>query len=156
MWPRTTKTSSRQVALREGFRSGLEQKAAAQLLAAGLPVNYESESIPYTIPARKARYTPDFILPNGIVVETKGRWVSDDRKKHKLIRIEHPTLDIRVVLMRPNSTIGKKSTTSYAKWADDHDVKWSPMYKKDAPIPPAWFDEPVNEKSLEALRQLRG
>ena len=32
---------------------------------------------------RTRHYTPDFILENGIVIETKGRFVSNDRRKHE-------------------------------------------------------------------------
>jgi hypothetical protein len=142
MWPkRRTTTTSRQVALREGFRSGFEQKAAAQLLAAGIDPAYETFKVPYTIPERAATYTADFRLPNGIIVETKGRFVTEDRKKHKLIKLQRPDLDIRIVFMRPNTTISKKSTTTYAKWCDDHGIKWAKQYRPDAPIPPEWFTE---------------
>lgn len=143
MWPirRTTQTTSRQVALREGFRSGFEQKAATQLLAAGIDPAYETFKVSYEIPARTASYTADFRLPNGIVVETKGRFVTEDRKKHKLIKLQHPDLDIRIVFMRPNTPISKKSKTTYAKWCDDHGVKWAKQHTPENPIPPAWLAE---------------
>ena len=40
------------------------------------PHKYEKDIFTYTI---------DFTLPNGILVETKGRWVAEDRKKHLLM-----------------------------------------------------------------------
>ncbi len=33
---------------------------------------YEGYTLRYTVPAKVGRYTPDFLLPNGIVIETKG------------------------------------------------------------------------------------
>jgi hypothetical protein len=139
--PARTTTSSTDVGLRLGFRSGLEQKAAAQIEAEGLRVAYEEFVVKYTVPERQARYTADFRLPNGIIVETKGRFVTADRKKHKLIRLQHPTLDIRIVFQNPNARISKKSATTYAKWCDDHGVKWAKAHSKEAPIPPEWFKE---------------
>ena len=52
---------------------------------------YEDTTIEYTIPEKKSKYTVDFTLPNGILVETKGRWVAADRQKHLLIKKQHPS-----------------------------------------------------------------
>jgi hypothetical protein len=147
--PRTTtvRTSKvRDVARRLGFRSGLEKEIAAQIEAAtGLPVAYEDKTpvddggclIEYEVPARMAKYTADFRLPNGIIVETKGRFVTADRKKHKLIKEQRPDLDIRIVFNNPNARISKTSKTTYAKWCETHGIPYA-----KAPIPSAWFKEP--------------
>jgi hypothetical protein len=139
--PKRTTTSKQDIGQAKGFRSGLEEKAAAQLLAAKIDPAYETFVVPYVIPERNAKYTADFRLPNGIVIETKGRFVTEDRKKHKLIREQHPELDIRIVFMRPNATISKTSKTTYAKWCDDHGVKWAKMHSRENPIPPEWLAE---------------
>ena len=60
----------------------------------------------------------DFILPNGIIIEAKGQFVSSDRSKHKLIKEQHPDLDIRFVFSNSRTRIGKKSKTTYAMWCD--------------------------------------
>lgn len=127
--------------MREGFRSGLEQKAAAQLLAAGIPVAYETTVIEYEVPTRTAKYTADFRLPNGVIVETKGRFVTDDRKKHRLIKDQHPNLDIRLLFNNPNARISKLSKTTYAKWCTDHGIKYAKAVSRDAPIPIEWINE---------------
>jgi hypothetical protein len=51
------------------FRSGLEEKVADLLTNLGVKYEYESKRIPYTL---MCNYTPDFLLPNGIFLETKG------------------------------------------------------------------------------------
>ncbi|NCB09528.1 MAG: hypothetical protein EOM73_15380 [Bacteroidia bacterium] len=33
-------------------------------------------------------------LQNGVLVEVKGRWTPGNRKKHLLVRAQHPDLDI--------------------------------------------------------------
>lgn len=104
-----------------GFRSGLEERVAAELKAAlGRPVDYETTTIAYEKPAKKSRYTADFRLPNGIIVETKGRFVTADRQKHLLIKQQHPDLDIRFVFSNPNARISKQSKTTYADWCIKH------------------------------------
>lgn len=129
-----------------GYRSGLEDKVAAELKAAGVDVAYEAVTIRYTIPERLARYTPDWVLPNGIIVETKGRFVTEDRKKHKLLKEQYPDLDLRIVFSNPNTKIGKKSSTTYAMWCERLGV---PFAAKS--IPADWLKEPATKARLTAL-----
>lgn len=131
----TTRTSKER-GLVEGYRSGLEEAVAEQIAGAGLPVLFEQEKIEYSKPARKAKYTPDFKLPNGIYIETKGRFVTEDRQKHILIKDQHPHLDIRFVFSNPNTKISKKSPTTYAMWCDKHGFKYAAKR-----IPVEWMNE---------------
>lgn len=119
---------------RLGYRSGLEEKVAKQLEEAGIKVDYETTKIKYVQPETKHTYTADFILPNGIIVETKGRFVVADRKKHLLIKQQHPDLDIRFVFQRSQNTISKSSKTTYADWA----IKNGFLYA-DKEIPEEWL-----------------
>lgn len=132
----------------EGYRSGLEEKVAAQLKAAGHPVDvYESLTLKYTKPSKPSRYTPDWPLRNFIIVETKGRFVTADRQKHLAIKAEHPGLDIRFVFSNSNARIGKKSQTTYGMWADRYGFKYA-----DKLIPQAWLNEPVTLERKAAFR----
>lgn len=109
---------------------------------------YESLVLPYTPPAKTRRYTPDFVLlHNGIVVETKGRFVTADRQKHLYVQQEYPALDLRFVFSNPNSRISKQSKTTYAKWCETKGFQYSSRF-----IPDAWLWEPVNEASLAVIR----
>jgi len=105
----------------------------------------------YTIPERLSRYTPDFVLPNGIIIETKGRFVTEDRKKHKLIREQYPNLDIRIVFSNPNSKIGKKSTTTYAMWCDRLGIPYAKRM-----IPLEWIRADPDKDRVEAARKILG
>jgi len=60
------------------YRSGFEATLANQLKRGGVSFQYESIKLEYT---KTATYTPDFILPNGIIIEAKGVWTVEDRKK---------------------------------------------------------------------------
>ena len=133
---RSSKSSAEQVGLVHGFRSGLEKSVWKQLEEAGLEVKYEEETIPYEVPASKHKYTPDFILHNGIIVETKGRFLPDDRKKHLLVKAQHPTLDIRFVFSRSSTPIYKGSKTTYAMWCEKYGFQYA-----DKRIPEAWLTE---------------
>lgn len=119
-----------------GFRSGLESTVHAQLTGAGLVVEYEADRIEYIKPARKSKYTPDFRLPNGIYIETKGRFTTEDRQKHLLIKEQHPHLDIRFVFSNSRARISKQSATSYADWCNKHGFKFH-----DKVVPTAWIKE---------------
>jgi Phage endonuclease I len=83
------------------FHSGLEAKVAEQILGKlGVEPDFESEVIRYIQPAIERSYLPDFRLPNGIYVETKGAFPVADRHRHLLIKEQHPDLDIRFVFTR--------------------------------------------------------
>ena len=60
------------------YRSGLEKTIAAQLRKFRIKFDYEKLVILYTKPAQSSTYTPDFRLANGIIIETKGRFVLAD------------------------------------------------------------------------------
>ena len=70
---------------KHGFRSGLEENIIKALEDAGLEPNYEAQKFEYIIPESKHIYTPDFPVSPHIVIETKGRWVVEDRQKMLLI-----------------------------------------------------------------------
>ena len=82
--------------LKRTYRSGLEEEAAAFLKSRQKKVEYEKLKIEWEDLAYR-KYTPDFILPNGILIESKGLFTPVDRRKHLLIKKQHPKLDIRFV-----------------------------------------------------------
>lgn len=76
------------------------------------------------------------MLPNGIVIETKGVWDSEDRKKHVLIKQQYPDLDIRFVFSRSKTPIYKGSKTTYASFCEKYGFKYA-----DKQIPESWIHE---------------
>jgi len=128
--------TAKQVAAKYGFRSGLEERVAEQLDKAGIDYTYEQVKLNYIKPASKHVYTPDFVLSNGIVIETKGRFLLADRQKHILVKKHNPTLDIRFVFSNSNARISKTSSTTYAQWCKKNGFKYA-----DKTIPKEWLDE---------------
>jgi hypothetical protein len=129
--------------VQEGYRSGLEKQEQERLKQLGVPYDYEPFRIEYYVEETK-HYTPDFLLlQNGIFVETKGRFTTADRKKHKLIKAQHPQLDLRFVFSNSRARISKQSKTTYAAWCLTHGFKFA-----DKTIPMEWINEAVNAKSL--------
>lgn len=132
--------------LRLGFRSGLEKKNALLLEQAGQGVRFEDLKISYTVPETHRTYTPDFVLDNGIIVETKGKLEPKDRAKHLFIKLQHPELDIRFVFSRAGDKIYKGSPTTYAQWCDKHGFKWASRV-----IPTHWLREAGPERRPEEV-----
>jgi hypothetical protein len=130
------KLSAKQVAKKYGFRSGLEERIAEQLDKAGVDYTYEEVKVKYIKPASQHVYTPDFVLANGIIVETKGRFLMADRQKHILVKRHNPTLDIRFVFSNSNARISKTSRTTYASWCEKNGFKYA-----DKTIPEEWLNE---------------
>ena len=134
---RTSKSlSSKQVGLKYGFRSGLEEAIAVDLTSKGVGFTFEELVIPYVKPAKPAKYTPDFVLSNGIIIESKGRFLTEDRQKHILVKTQHPEYDIRFVFSNSKTKISKRSKTTYADWC----IKNGFLYA-DKEIPDAWLKE---------------
>lgn len=132
-----------------GYRSGLEVSVARYMEERGIEFGYEAVTLPYVKPARNSRYSPDYVLPNGIIIETKGRFEVADRQKMALVKEQHPDLDIRFVFTNPNARISKTSKTSYGKWCRHHGFPFA----KGLP-PEEWLHEPVNEDSVRALEEI--
>ena len=107
---------------------------------------FESRKLRFTQPAKSRTYTPDFILPNGIIVESKGRFVTSDRQKQLMIKKEHPDLDIRFVFSRSKTRISKQSKTTYAMWCEKKGFQYA-----DRDVPDEWLAEPPNPRALAAL-----
>lgn len=126
----------KQVAMKYGFRSGLEERIAEQLDSLGVEYTYEKVKLKYIKPASSHVYTPDFQLPNGIIVETKGRFLAPDRQKHLLVKKHNPELDIRFVFSNSNARISKTSKTTYAMWCRKNGYLFA-----DKTIPEEWINE---------------
>ena len=114
------------------FKSGLEEKVSDLLCELGVDYEYESVSFAYTI---QHLYTPDFVLPNGVVLETKGYWRPEDRRKVRQVIEENPDIDLRMVFQDPYKKISKKSKTTYAKWCSRYGIKWCAFHA----IPIDWL-----------------
>lgn len=133
----TSKLSEEKVGLKYGFRSGLEERIAEKLTSQGVGFSFEELVIPYTTPPKAHRYTPDFELENGIIIESKGRFLTADRQKHILLKQQHgDTYDIRFVFSSSKAKISKRSLTTYAMWCEKQGFLYA-----DKEIPAAWLAE---------------
>lgn len=136
MVTRKTTSSKRANALKHGWRSGLEEDIADTLRAKGVSFTYEETKIKYIQPASEHQYTADFELENGIIIESKGRFLVADRKKHLLIKRQQPHLDIRFIFSNSKQKLNKGSRTSYADWCNKNGFLYS-----DKEIPDSWINE---------------
>ena len=117
-----------------GYRSTFETTVCQFLDLEGIKYKYEPDAIEYF--HEPSTYTPDLKLENGIYIELKGYFDAADRKKHLLIKQQHPDLDIRFVFMKPKNKLNKNSATTYGDWCDQHGFKWA-----GGTIPLSWVKE---------------
>jgi len=133
--------------LKYGVRSGLEVDNCKHLEERGIPYEYEKHKIKWEDHQWRS-YTPDFVLEsNGIIVETKGRFVPADRRKHLRIKAQYPKLDIRFVFTNSKSKINTGSKTSYGDWCERHGFLYA-----DKVIPDGWLKEPEVEMRIEETK----
>lgn len=125
------------------YRSRLEEGLAQQLEKAGVKFEYETIRLPFV---RKCSYTPDFILPNGIVVEAKGWFRSADRSKLVLVKRSSPWVDIRLVFQNARNRLSKKTQTTYAEWSAKNGFPFAERL-----IPADWLKERDELRKLNRL-----
>tara|TARA_A100001011_G_C14312519_1_gene846320 strand:- start:435 stop:899 length:465 start_codon:yes stop_codon:yes gene_type:complete len=127
--------SATQMARKNGYRSGLEDTVATYLKEHKVKFLYEKIKIEWEDLAYRT-YTPDFLLNNGIIIETKGRFLAADRRKHIEIKKQHPYLDIRFIFTNSKTKIRKGAKSSYRDWC----IKYGFQYA-DRVIPEDWLKE---------------
>jgi len=82
-------------------------------------------------------YTPDFVLHNGIIVETKGRFTAADRRKHLEIKRQYgDEHDIRFVFSNSRAKLYKGAKSSYGDWCTKNGFLYA-----DKEIPEEWLNE---------------
>ena len=127
------------------LKSGLEEVIYNYLKDNKVHFVYEGMKIKFELPTQKKSYTPDFPINDRFIVEAKGAFNSADRKKHKLIREQHPELDIRFIFSNAKTKIGKKSLTTYGKWCELNNFPYHCIYSTQQTFPQDWLKE-IKEK----------
>lgn len=149
-WVRRAKlgTAGKKPGFKHGYRSGLEVAIGEDIEKHGFPVLYEKYKLTYMVPATRHLYTPDFLLPNGILIEGKGIFDATDRAKHMFVKVQRPGLDIRFVFSNAQAKIGPGSKTTLAAWCDRYGFRWA-----HKTIPESWYNEPGPEQDpLELMK----
>jgi len=130
-------SKARKAALKYGYRSGLEKDCAAYLRKHKVKFTYEEEKIKWD-DSKLRTYTPDFVLENGIIIETKGRFTTADRRKHKEIKKQYgDEYDIRFLFSNPNARLYKGSSGTYASWCKSNGF----LFDKGPQVPKEWIEE---------------
>lgn len=127
------------------YRSGLEKEVAAYLRQNQKKVRYEVLKVEWE-DLRYRTYTPDFVLDNGIIIETKGIFDSADRRKHREIQRQHPELDIRFVFSNANAKLYKGAKSRYCNWCEQHNFQWAHRV-----IPEEWLKEKGKEITVKKI-----
>jgi len=136
--PKISETPKRVRSKKAGFSSGVEHDNARLLEAQNVRFEYEprAKKIVFIQPEKRRTYLPDFILPNGMIIECKGEFKHADRQKHLWIKAQRPDLDIRFVFTNPKAPIRGGSKTTIAQWCDKHGFLYA-----DKLIPIEWLKE---------------
>lgn len=110
------------------YKSGFEDKMAVLLKGLRVDFQYEPKSkvLTYEIPVSFHKYYPDWVVGD-MILETKGIWDAEDRKKIMHVLGQHPGIDLRMVFENPKLPIYKGSKTTYADWCDKNKIKWGTL-----------------------------
>ena len=72
------------------------------------------------------------------MLEVKGRFMAEDRKKHLFIKSQYPDLDIRFVFDNPYRKLYKGGKMTYADWCNKYGYQFC---KLNEGIPQEWLDK---------------
>jgi hypothetical protein len=122
-------------AMKHGYRSGLEIKVKDYLKEHKVKFKYEAIKIEWEDLMYRT-YTPDFVLPNGLIIEVKGLFTAGDRRKHLAIKKQHPNLDIRFVFESSKRKLSKGAKSTYATWCEKNKFLYA-----DRIVPKDWLKE---------------
>lgn len=128
-------------------RSGYEAAIRKGLDSAGVQYEYEGRVFGLMLPGfnhhcvscgssrtwRKVRYTPDFLFPNGLVVEAKGKFTARDRKIAIAWLEQYPS-PYGMMFQRDNK-LSKTSKTRYSDWCKAFGIK----YTIGTEVPKEWL-----------------
>ena len=128
--------TTRQKAIKAGYRSGLEEDTAKMLKKKKIKYTYEETKIKWE-DFKIRTYTPDFVLHNGIIIETKGRFIAADRRKHLEIKKQYgKEHDIRFVFSNSRAKLYKGAKSTYGDWCTKNGFLYA-----DKEIPEEWLNE---------------
>lgn len=132
------------------MRSKFEVLVGDSLKRLGVPFEYEPFNVKYFSRINSAlcavcgskdvhkgrNYRPDFVLGNGIYLESKGKLTSAERSKIIAILDTSNVItrdNYRLLFMRDN-TLSKASTTRYSDWAAKHGIIFHVSQQGEVPI----------------------
>lgn len=128
----------------EDTRSEFEHKVLTDLRARGVEYDYEPRDgrLKYTT---ERLYLPDLRLPNGIIVEIKGFFLTQDRAKMLAVREHNPTVDIRFVFQNWNSPVeGAKPRKDGTKLTCREWCETNNFVCSNKTIPDYWLTETLH------------
>lgn len=123
------------------YRSWFEVDIAIDALERGIVFEYEKGHIVWIEPEKVRKYKPDYFVTkrNGdlMLVEAKGRWTAEDRKKICFVTEQNPDLDLRMLFERDNTLSKAKRSQKYSDWCTKKGIKFA----IGRSIPEEWLDE---------------
>lgn len=118
-------------------RSKYEARVAADLLERGIHPHYEEVRLPYEVPRI---YVADFAprTPSGrqVIIEAKGYFPLEDRRKVLEMVRANPAIDFRLLFQKASTKVRRGAKLTYAGWADKHGIPWA-----EGLVPDAWLED---------------
>jgi Phage endonuclease I len=82
-----------------------------------------------------------------VLVETKGHFPPEDRRKMLAIKAQYPHLDIRICFMKADVKLSRAPRAlTYWQWAERHGFLWC-----EGHIPTTWYTDAQQVPQARAL-----
>lgn len=119
--------------IKPNFRSKFEEDVYVAAKRNRKSLKHEPFFIEYVM---RGSYLPDYVLPNGIIIEAKGYLDAGCCKKMRAVKRTNPNLDIRFVFQNANGKRNKRAKLKNWEWAERHGFPWA-----EGTIPLDWWKE---------------
>lgn len=123
---------------KKGVLKNKQEKLVNDLLVeqCGKGVQYEKIPFEYTVPEKKHVYTPDFVVKKSkLIVECKGRFMTDDRQKMICIKEQYPDWRVCMFFTSMYRPLYKGSKSTYKDWCDKYGIECTDI---KAGLPKDW------------------
>lgn len=119
---------------KNNYKSKFEKTVAKSFRDNGIKIDYEPFRLGYIVPTEKHSYTPDFVYKKNVIIETKGKFTRQDRKKLLLLREQYPNCTFLILFQNARVRLNKGSKTTYAEWCDKHNLLWGDYRTEGIPL----------------------
>jgi len=155
------------------IRTKLQQDIYDALTKARIPFYYretaqrgEEVALLVDLPdrSRANRFYPTFIVTcddgTRVVLQQKGRFVTADRQKLRLLKQQHPTVEFRMIFSNSAQRISSTSATKYSDWCERFGIaycdgkpsqEWiEELQRRTVGQVQGWVTPPVTETVVQA------
>lgn len=120
------------------YRSAFEASVARDLSQRRIEFGYEELTLFYTVPhVHKTDFTITKSDGTPMIIEAKGYFSADDRRKTLAVLADNEDIDYRFLFQNAKLRLTRaKRSSTYGQWCNRHNIRWA-----EGTVPGGWLLE---------------